>query len=387
MKSQFFVPDKIKVGFVKRSDTYNGQLAFVIYYDKKGVLKRETSWENWRSKDIDPLDFVNEPTEGFVLNKNGGGGRGWDSRNEFIRVYDPRGFEFEISLANLLLILQECDSCKGKGLEGKFVYVWSSQKLVLLPVNSQEYQNSIKFTDLKDKKINANKLVVGATYYSKDVKKLVYLGVQTIYCLENKKQLKVWWDLKNNCLIFSNKIVIAEIVDENVSDSLEDYLKCFYESIYGTKPVGLFLKKKIFAKDGNYHILDNNFVYYLKNNKQFKQMRIAHNGEQDIKSQSDLNYNQISCNTQYFIENEIVTSCYVQERYYKEETDLKKQEEKNQHYWNLPMHNLDGWKGRLIQEKDLPNDMDLCVKLESGTEISIYDYKSIYAIEDQAITC
>jgi hypothetical protein len=41
---------------------------------------------------------------------------GWNARNEYIRVYDPRDFEFEISVSNLLFILRECNCNKGKGL-------------------------------------------------------------------------------------------------------------------------------------------------------------------------------------------------------------------------------------------------------------------------------
>jgi hypothetical protein len=51
-----------------------------------------------------------------------------------VRVYDPRNFEFEISVANLLYILEETSSLKGKGLEGEFVYAWEGKELVLLPV-------------------------------------------------------------------------------------------------------------------------------------------------------------------------------------------------------------------------------------------------------------
>jgi hypothetical protein len=37
------------------------------------------------------------------------------------------GFEFEISIPNLLYILQECTSTKGKGLDGEFVYAWDGK--------------------------------------------------------------------------------------------------------------------------------------------------------------------------------------------------------------------------------------------------------------------
>ena len=63
-----YIPKKIKVGYQDRSDTYTGKLAYVIYYDEKNKLRKEKSWNGWRDNTIDPNDFDNEPTRGFVLN-------------------------------------------------------------------------------------------------------------------------------------------------------------------------------------------------------------------------------------------------------------------------------------------------------------------------------
>jgi hypothetical protein len=123
-----FIPKKIKVGYQKRTDTYTKKLAYIIYYDNKNQLRKQTSWESWRDKAINSDEFDNVPTNGFVLNKGVGGNKqsyGWNTRNEYIRIYDPRGFEFEISVQNLLFILTESDCSKGKGLEGDFVYSWN----------------------------------------------------------------------------------------------------------------------------------------------------------------------------------------------------------------------------------------------------------------------
>lgn len=133
-----YIPKKIKIGYQNRSDTYTGKLAYVIYFDDKGKLRKEQSWENWRDESIDPQEVSNDPVEGFVLNKEVGGVRssnwfrdryGSWNRIEKIRVYDPRDFEFEISIPNLLFILQETSSIKGKGLEGEFVYAWVGTEL------------------------------------------------------------------------------------------------------------------------------------------------------------------------------------------------------------------------------------------------------------------
>lgn len=181
MKTQLNVPKTIAVGQVKRSDTYTGRLGYISYKDEKGVLRKQTSWEKWRDKTIEPAYYENTPTEGFVLNRNGGGGSSsrysdWHTRAAFIRVYDPRDFEFEISVENLLFILRYCDCSRGKGLEGKFVYAWDGKDLVLLPEGCQEYKNSMEFTDLKTMKVSSKELTPGYTYHTKDQEDLLYLG-------------------------------------------------------------------------------------------------------------------------------------------------------------------------------------------------------------------
>ena len=179
MTDQLFIPKTIKIGYQNRSDTYTQKLAYVIYTDNKGVLRKETSWQGWRDKKITASDYDNIPTEGFVLNKGVGGAResyGWNSRNEYIRVYDPRGFEFEITVMNLLYILQECTATKGKGLEGEFVYSWQGKDLVLLPVHSQEYKTSTEFSSLQANKVSARDLKVGCSYLTKKMEDLIYIG-------------------------------------------------------------------------------------------------------------------------------------------------------------------------------------------------------------------
>lgn len=126
---------------------------------------------------LKPIEFDNVPTEGFVLNKKVGGySNGWDHRSTYCRVYDPRGFEFEISVPNLLFILQECNAMKGKGLEGTFVYAWDGKDLVLLPTTSLDYQESQKFTEMQSQKIGVKDLVEGCTYRTKQMEDYVYLG-------------------------------------------------------------------------------------------------------------------------------------------------------------------------------------------------------------------
>lgn len=177
--TSLFIPKRIKVGFQHRKDTYTEKLGYVIYYDEKGKLRKEASWESWRSKDIDPVEYDNVPTSGFTLNKKVGGYvNHWSNfRNAYVRVYDPRGFEFEISVQNLLYILENTSSIKGKGLEGEFVYCWDGPDLVLIPTSSPDYAQLVSLNEKRfNGKIAAKDLIVGATYLTKNNLEVVYLG-------------------------------------------------------------------------------------------------------------------------------------------------------------------------------------------------------------------
>lgn len=184
MKTNIFIPKKIKVGFQERSDTYTKKLAYIIYYDQANKLRKETSWQGWRDKNIEPEDYDNEPTSGFVLNKKVGGYQSYyNMRQTYTRVYDPRGFEFEITIPNLLYILENTSSIKGKGLEGEFVYGWDGKDLLLIPTIAPEYQEMQKLaTTLYDgEPIKAKDLILGATYAIATGEEWVYMGKSELW--------------------------------------------------------------------------------------------------------------------------------------------------------------------------------------------------------------
>lgn len=96
MKSTIFIPKKINVGYQERSSTYTGKLAYIIYYDEKGVLRKENSWNSWRTKELGNNVYDNIPTEGFVLNKKAGDYySGWGNHRQaysrkIFDVYKPK---------------------------------------------------------------------------------------------------------------------------------------------------------------------------------------------------------------------------------------------------------------------------------------------------------
>lgn len=128
-------------------------------------------------KDYAPYEFENVPTEGFVLNKKAGGEKySWNQRQTYCRVYDPRGFEFELTIPNLLYILENTNSIKGKGLEGRFVYGWDGKELVLVPESAPEYEELLAHSERIQTNVKKSALVVGNFYLDKNNRQVVYMG-------------------------------------------------------------------------------------------------------------------------------------------------------------------------------------------------------------------
>ncbi|WP_253721064.1 hypothetical protein [Brevibacillus brevis] len=81
-------------------------------------------------------------------------------------------------MPNLLYILENTNSIKGKGLEGDFVYGWDGTELVLIPTSSPDYADISELNKLRHEKPKfiGKELIIGATYKSNDNVNLIYLG-------------------------------------------------------------------------------------------------------------------------------------------------------------------------------------------------------------------
>jgi hypothetical protein len=294
MKDQLIIPNKIKVGYVNRQDTYTKKLAYVIYYDTKGVLRKETSWEGWRDKKIEPDDFENVPTEGFVLNKKAGGySTGWNHRATYCRVFDPRGFEFEISIPNLLFILQECNALKGKGLDGEFVYAWEGKDLVLLPVGCEDYKKSSLFTNMQTNKVSAKELLPGCVYQTKKQAKIIYMGKFNWYAMnyfekgENKYASKQKVAKDKKFFIFANESdgkytfdqetsvshlsnLVSDIPVTNFAEIMEEFNKKHNSSCpvsIETKPAEIIFNEIDYSNGYYYNDKNNVGTFFLAEDK------------------------------------------------------------------------------------------------------------------------
>lgn len=242
MNSKLYIPKTLTIGFNKineNEESYSDKLAYIIYIDDKGVLRKEKSWNSWRDHKIEVIEVENKPSAGFVLNKGGqrcnyrfGGGR------SFIRVYDDRDFEFEISVDNLMGILMHSDVSKRDIIE-ECVYAWSGKNLILLPVNSEQYKEAVKFTDKQAKNISAKDLVKGYTYVNKKNKNnLIYIGREffinndeyEIFLQKEVGKKHVFYDLSNKKYISVLISQLAECVAEDVYPDYADLYTSFIDS-------------------------------------------------------------------------------------------------------------------------------------------------------------
>ena len=290
--TNLYIPDLLKVGFVKREYTFTRQLAYVTYIDQKGVHRKQTSWENWRDKSIDPIDLANTPQSGFILNKDiqRYSWSHYSSGRSMIRIYDPRGVEFEITPANLLYILMNTN-CYKRELEGEFVYAWDAKELVLLPVGSEEYKSSINFTSLQSEKLTSKDIKEGYVYKNKKNENLIYLGkfswldnsysrglfIEKRYIFVTESSLTKGIDK----VYFNSKTTLNDLAVQVTDTPIENYaelLEKFSTTINAGYPVK-FLQSSEEKGDSSYlKLVSNTYVeeykyeysyFYYKNNEYY----------------------------------------------------------------------------------------------------------------------
>lgn len=231
MTTQITIPENIKVGFKNRTDTYTGKLGFIIHQEKR-KWRQEKSWENWIDKTIEPIEFKNELIEGYVINMNVGGVKSgydrWSTRQEKIRIFDPRGFEFEITPQNLLFILQNSSSIKGKGIEEACIFGWDGKVLVLIPKSAPEYIEIEEYNFLKNAKIGLKELIVGGIYINAVKQRFTFLEYSNYHTGSGENSKKCW--------IFDGKTILPVDVSffKEFTNEVNDLYAQLYEKLQKT---------------------------------------------------------------------------------------------------------------------------------------------------------
>jgi hypothetical protein len=163
-------------------------LAFATpFTDDAACLKRRATVAGWlraHGPSCPPLPreqveaaqrvVENSPTAGFRVTSDvrrvywGGGNVVW-------RVHDPRGWELEISSANLFALVQTVGLGVGGLIPGSCVWARDGAANVLLPVTSPEYAAALQGAEGL-RPLKAAGRVAGATYALTDGREVVYAG-------------------------------------------------------------------------------------------------------------------------------------------------------------------------------------------------------------------
>lgn len=133
--------DKYYVGFQKQR--YSGAEAFRMLgfatpnTGDYNFRKRKETVDSWSEKELTPMDLDNTPTHGFKIVDTVSR---YSTSNKFFRVEDPRGFELEIDVNNLLDLIENHTIVNGTIMEP---LVWGryGQGNYLVSSNSEEYKH------------------------------------------------------------------------------------------------------------------------------------------------------------------------------------------------------------------------------------------------------
>lgn len=147
------IPEKVYVGFQGRRGQDEVPLGFMTpYTDDEAGKKRQATVDQWAggrgygaNKTFNSVIIDNEPMYGFRLGRAIRRSGHFGSGASYVRIEDPRGFELEISIENLVAVLEDVamERCEFVG-----ALIWGrvagSQKNLLMAVDSDLYRGAVK---------------------------------------------------------------------------------------------------------------------------------------------------------------------------------------------------------------------------------------------------
>ena len=189
------------------------------------------------------LDEVpNEPRAGFRITRMISRGGSWSGSNKVVRIEDPRGFELEISVDNLVKAMSTTTFTDGVCQE-ECVWGRDGANNVLLPVNSEPYKEAFDTTTYRAKKaISLRDVNYGDTVELKKTEHFegltgIYMGAYHVYSLsalnqsgaltrENNRGRSYSYDPKEWAFIKSHKRYVIQVVEKD---------KVTYKGVSGCK--------------------------------------------------------------------------------------------------------------------------------------------------------
>jgi hypothetical protein len=266
------LPEKLYCGFQQRSD--DELLGFLTPFGTDAAFeKRKYTVDHWASriyrdqKNVDSKIFDNVLLDGYRLDRHIKR-YGWNGGNVVVRIEDPRGFEVEISVANLCKLIEN-NTIENGIIKAKCIWGREGSQNILLAENSQPYLDAIENTRRYENSVSLKDIQPG-------YKILLKNGVSGIY-LGRARTFSIVVDMENGgeCLIpYINKknpkhFVLGDselfsYTELRVSEIISD--KTVYSEEERRKQFERYLSDNSFSSDYNTNgfIFSNNQKIHLK---------------------------------------------------------------------------------------------------------------------------
>lgn len=175
--------DKLYVGFHRMGGERMPVGRIVNYVDNKTNQRLRDKIDDWASygagskTKLNSIIIDNTPMTGFRISRSQINA-GWYQTPDFIRVEDPRGFEVDITIPNMIMLTDNNILDNGEIMQE---CIWGRDNAinVLLPVNSTPYKEAIQNTDRQTTHVHVSKLKLGDHVVLKNGMKGRYMGKLT----------------------------------------------------------------------------------------------------------------------------------------------------------------------------------------------------------------
>lgn len=161
------IPTKVYVGFQNRPSSDDVPLGFMTPWgEDEAARKRIATVDNWargygNTEKVEPVTLNNIPMTGFRISRAVRRSGGWGSSNAtFVRVEDPRGFELEISVQNLLMLMDNNITQDAEIIQ-ECIWGRDGGNNILLAVNSQPYLDATENTRRSASRVSAKEVKPG----------------------------------------------------------------------------------------------------------------------------------------------------------------------------------------------------------------------------------
>lgn len=173
------IPEKMYVAFQRAMHDGHVHQGYMTSYgtdaaSKKRMANLRHSTGADKDNGLEPVVLENKPMYGFKISR-ALRSNGWRSEIQTVSIEDPRGFQFDVTVANLIMLTDNNLIHNGEIIQ-QCIWARDGQSNLLLPVNCQPYQDALVNTDRVSKRVNTRAVRPGFEVLLHDGRKGMYMG-------------------------------------------------------------------------------------------------------------------------------------------------------------------------------------------------------------------